>query len=91
MPNTKVPASKPPTKDRSSSSVALKLLPVVVVVLAVAGGWFIHQGKDYDVMALNLMRDTGLLPQVPSSVLNTSRVLPNKYVTDLVKIEPRHL
>ncbi|KAF1792975.1 Zinc finger, FYVE-related [Phytophthora cactorum] len=90
-PDAKAAANKPPTKARGSGSVALKLLPVLVVVLAVAGGWLIQQGEDFDDVALKVLRDTGLLPRVPSSVLDTLGLLPDKYETDLVKIEPRHL
>ncbi|ETI40426.1 hypothetical protein F441_14077, partial [Phytophthora nicotianae CJ01A1] len=84
-------ASKPPTRDRSSSSIALKLLPVVVVVLAIAGRWLFQQGENFDDVALNVLRDTGLLSRVPTKVLDTLGLLPDKYDTDLVKIEPRHL
>ncbi|POM67763.1 Prolyl 4-hydroxylase, alpha subunit, partial [Phytophthora palmivora] len=90
-PEVKGATSKPPTKACSSSSIALKILSVVVIVLAIIGGWFIQQTEKFDEVALKTLRDTGLLHRVPSRVLNTIGVLPDKYETDLVTMQVRHL
>ncbi|KAF4135370.1 hypothetical protein GN958_ATG15435 [Phytophthora infestans] len=90
-PDAKAAAIKSPRQTRSLSSVILKILSVVVVGIAVAGGWVVQHGEDFDDVALKLLRDTGLLPRVPLRVLGTFGLLPDKYDTDLVNIEPRHL
>ncbi|GMF33696.1 unnamed protein product [Phytophthora fragariaefolia] len=90
-PEANAEPTKAATKQRDSSSIGLKLLSVAVVAFAIAGGWFIQQREDVSDVALKVLRDTGLLSQLPSSVLDSIGVLPDKYETEIVKMQPRHL
>ncbi|GMF21214.1 unnamed protein product [Phytophthora lilii] len=92
-PETEANSSPSETQHKAgdSGSVVLKLVSVAVVVLAVASGCFFQRGRDFDDVALKVLRDTGLLPRVPSNVLDALGLLPDKYETDIVRMEVRHL
>ncbi|KAJ8525633.1 hypothetical protein ON010_g15481 [Phytophthora cinnamomi] len=84
-------ASKAATKVRDSGSFVLRFLSLAVVGLAIASAWFFQQGEEFDDVALRVLRDTGLLSRMPSSVLDSIGFLPDKYESDMVDLEVRHL
>ncbi|KAE9051898.1 hypothetical protein PR001_g994 [Phytophthora rubi] len=91
-PEANAAAPKVATKARDSRcSFVLKFLSVAVVAVAIVSGWFFQQGEEFDDVALRVLRDTGLLSIVPSSVLDSLGLLPDKYETGIVKVHARHL
>ncbi|KAL4160664.1 hypothetical protein PRNP1_001228 [Phytophthora ramorum] len=88
---TDASASKPATTQRGSFSSILRLLSVVVVALAVGGGWFFQQEKYLEEVVEDALRDTGLLSRMPSKVLDALGLLPDKYESEIVNLDVRHL
>ncbi|RLN88643.1 hypothetical protein BBJ28_00017609, partial [Nothophytophthora sp. Chile5] len=84
-------ATKPGAERGTSPSSVLRLLSLVGIVLAVAGGWIVQQDVHLDDVALDFLRMSGLLQRVDTRVLSTLGVLPGKYESDVVKVETRHL